>query len=64
MLAQPTPMRPWRTSPVRAATTTATSSGSRRRSRSASAATLAERLAVAETALEVVTTSQSSTPHS
>ena len=61
-LAQPTPMRPWRGSPVNHAATGAISSGSNRRSSAANASILARRLLVAATAAEVPTTSASRVP--
>jgi hypothetical protein len=56
-VAQPTPTRPWRTSPLRNPTPAAISSGPRRRRRSASAVVFAERARVAATAVDVATRS-------
>ena len=60
-VAQPTPMRPWRGSPVRNPTAASISSGASRPSSSASAATFVERARVDATASEVATTSASNT---
>ena len=59
---QPTPIRPWRGSPVSRHTTTATSSGAHARSSVASASIFVLRERVAPTAGEVSTTTASSTP--
>src|SRR5262249_21250432 len=59
--AQPTPVLPWRNSPLRYATPSATSERSSLRRQSASAPTLARRLRVAATRPEAPSSSASST---
>ena len=60
-VAQPTPMRPWRGSPIRNPTTVSISSGAARPSTSASAAIFVVRDRVAATAADVATRSANST---
>ena len=62
-VAQPTPIRPWRGSPVKRLTTVAISSGAHARSVAASASILVLRDRVAATARDVSTTALSNTPH-